>query len=129
MVNRHLARGWRGWLCVWEARKAKLESMRKGLGRMLNRELARGFGAWAEMAAERAELMQKLRKGLSFIVNRELAKALASWREAVQEISQMSRGLGHMLHRAKSRAWRAWVAGSAQFRPPWSMACWRASAC
>ena len=56
-LNRNLARGWVCWHSLWEAKRAKLESMRRSLSHMLNRQLSRGFGAWFEMAVERAAFM------------------------------------------------------------------------
>ena len=110
-LNRNLARGWEGWQAIWEAQKAKLESMRRSMSHMLNRELARGFGAWFEMSIARKAFLEKLRHGLRFMLNRQLARGMVGWQRSVQSSSSMAKGLGHMLHREQSRGWRAWHMG------------------
>ena len=39
---------------------------------------------------------------------RKLALGFAGWRSSNDEAAAMLKGLGHMLHREQSRAWRAW---------------------
>ena len=108
-VHREMSRGWVGWHSQWEARRARLASMRRSLAHLLNRELSRGLIAWVEMAVDRAEFLRKLRKGVSRLVSQQVSSGFVSWRVAVcARDDPMSTALRYLFNRALARGWLAW---------------------
>ena len=43
------------------------------------------------------------------MLNRELARGFAGWLAAFATTAVMAKGLGHMMHREQSKAWRGWL--------------------
>ena len=104
-VHREMSRGF-GWHSHWEARRARLASMRRSLGHLLNREQSRGFCAWVLIAAA----LDAMRRGLLFMLKRTLALGFASWsgRSGVVGVEPMSKALRYFVHREMSRGWVGW---------------------
>ena len=105
---------WRQWAHVSRQRTQQLETLKRGMQKLLHQELTRGLGAWTEMAHDRAAFLLALRRGLSKLVSRSLALAIEAWREAFSASSDIARAMGHLLNRQLSRGFASWADAHAQ---------------